>query len=153
MDYCPWQFLVSLWEQHFQGLLFYLHVGQSSSGSKFKTPTQLFWKSFKVTRVPQKETRAEAGEGERLCVTCAGERRKVPACTLCWCAFHTSLPLSPRKITEKAKNWSDWLSIGFCLKQTLIFCCVHVLHNFSALFHLYIYEFLRQHLFQIANVK
>ena len=28
-----------------------------------------------------KETRAEAEAGERLCVTCAGERRKVPACT------------------------------------------------------------------------
>ena len=68
-------------KKHFQGLLFYLHVGQSSSGSKFSTPTQLFWKSFKVTRAPQKETRAEAGAGERLCVTCAGERRKVPACT------------------------------------------------------------------------
>ena len=65
-----------------------------------------------------------------------GERCRL-APSLCWCAFHTSRPLFPRKITEKAKNWSDWLSIEFCLKQIL--CCLHVLHNFSVLFHLFIW--------------
>ena len=100
---------------------------------------------------PKRRRGQRQGQGND-CVSPApekGERCRL-APSLCWCAFHTSRPLSPRKITEKAKNWSDWLSIEFCLKQIL--CCLHVLHNFSAIFHLY-YMKLRQHLFQISNVK
>ena len=63
-------------KKHIQGLLFYLHVGQRSSGSKFSTPTQLFWKSFKVTRVPQ----GDEGRGRGTTV-CHLRQRKVPACT------------------------------------------------------------------------
>ena len=88
--------------------------------------------------LPKRRRGQRQGQGND-CVSPAlekGERCRL-APSLCWCAFHTSRPLSPRKITEKAKNWSDWLSIEFCLKQTLILCCLHVLHDFSAIFHLY----------------
>ena len=54
-------------KKHIKGLLFYLHIGQSSSGSKFKTPTQLFWKSFKVTRVPQGDEGRGRGRGTTVC--------------------------------------------------------------------------------------